>query len=65
MDKWIRRFRAATPVPGEDKVLIPGDPERAMEIERRATGIPLHEDVVAELANLAAKLGIRPLFENF
>jgi LDH2 family malate/lactate/ureidoglycolate dehydrogenase len=62
MDKWIRRFRAATPVPGEEKVLIPGDPEREMESERRVAGIPLHEDVVADLKALAEKLGVDPLF---
>jgi LDH2 family malate/lactate/ureidoglycolate dehydrogenase len=62
MDKWIRRFRTATPVPGEEKVLIPGDPEREMESERRVAGIPLHEDVVADLKALAEKLGVDPLF---
>ena len=62
MDKWIRRFRAATPVPGEEKVLIPGDPEREMENERRVAGIPLHEDVVTDLKGLAEKLGVDPLF---
>lgn len=58
MDKWIRRFRAATPVAGEDSVLVPGDPEREMEIVRRSTGIPLHEEVVRDLKGLAEKLGI-------
>ncbi len=62
MDKWIRRFRSATPVPGEEKVLIPGDPEREMESERRAGGIPLHEDVVNDLKGLAQKLGVDPPF---
>lgn len=62
MDKWIGRFRSAKPVAGEEKVLIPGDPEREMEAERRATGIPLHEDVVVDLKGLAAKLGVEPPF---
>ncbi|HVS95214.1 MAG TPA: Ldh family oxidoreductase [Puia sp.] len=65
MDKWIRRFRAATPVPGRQKVLIPGDPEREMEVERRANGIPLHDSVAADLGQLAEKLHIPSLFENF
>src|SRR6478736_5276382 len=34
MDKWIKRFRSAKTVKGETSVLIPGDPEREMEIER-------------------------------
>src|SRR3984957_7693030 len=56
MDKWIRRFREATPAPGHEKVLIPGDPERETEIERRASGIPLLPAVVEDLKALAQKL---------
>lgn len=54
MDKWISRFRAATPVAGE-QVLIPGDPEREMERERRTTGIPLLEPVMKDLREVAGK----------
>jgi L-2-hydroxycarboxylate dehydrogenase (NAD+) len=56
MDNWIRRFRSATPIPGQEKVLIPGDPEREMEIERRTSGIPLLPAVVEDLKALAQKL---------
>ena len=58
MDKWIRRFRSATPVAGEEKVLIPGDPEREMEGIRRSSGIPLFGSVVDELKGLAEKLKV-------
>ncbi|HVW62829.1 MAG TPA: Ldh family oxidoreductase [Puia sp.] len=58
MDNWIRRFRGATPAPGQEKVLIPGDPEREMETERRTLGIPLLAPVVADLKGLAEKLGV-------
>jgi L-2-hydroxycarboxylate dehydrogenase (NAD+) len=58
MDKWIRRFRSATPVPGQEKVLIPGDPEREMEAERLEQGIPLLPAVVEDLKGLAAKFGV-------
>jgi LDH2 family malate/lactate/ureidoglycolate dehydrogenase len=58
MDRWIRRFRSATPIPGHDHVLIPGDPEREMEHERRQTGIPLLPSVVEDLKNVAQKLGV-------
>ncbi|MBN9384257.1 MAG: Ldh family oxidoreductase [Chitinophagaceae bacterium] len=58
MDKWIRRFRSATPAPGHEKVLIPGDPEREMETERLTIGIPLLAPVVADLKGLAEKLGV-------
>jgi L-2-hydroxycarboxylate dehydrogenase (NAD+) len=67
MDKWIRRFRSATPVPGQDKVLIPGDPEREMEAERLQHGIPLVPSVVVDLQSLAEKLGVLfpRIFETF
>jgi len=58
MDNWIRRFRSAKPAPGHDKVLIPGDPEREMEAERLAAGIPLLPPVVEDLKALALKLGV-------
>lgn len=58
MDKWIRRFRAAIPAPGHEKVLIPGDPEREMEALRLQQGIPLLAPVVEDLKGLAAKVGV-------
>ena len=58
MDKWIRRFRSAEPVEGEEQVLIPGDPEREMEEERIERGIPLLRPVVEDLQYLGEKFGI-------
>jgi LDH2 family malate/lactate/ureidoglycolate dehydrogenase len=58
MDNWIQRFRSAKTVAGEQRVLIPGDPEREMEKERLETGIPLLQVVVEDLQNLGKKLGV-------
>jgi L-2-hydroxycarboxylate dehydrogenase (NAD+) len=58
MDNWIQRFRAATPVEGHEKVLIPGDPEREMEVLRMKEGIPLEDSVAADLKLLAEKFSI-------
>jgi len=58
MDNWINRFRQAKPMEGQEKVLIPGDPERAMEAYRKVNGIPLAEAVVADLKNLGIKMGV-------
>jgi L-2-hydroxycarboxylate dehydrogenase (NAD+) len=58
MDKWIKRFRAAKTVKGQSKVLIPGDPEREMETERRAHGIPLLKPVVEDLKFLGEKFSV-------
>ena len=58
MDHWIRTFRAAPSRHPHEPVLIPGDPERAAETHRRAHGIPLLPPVEADLAALAARLGV-------
>jgi L-2-hydroxycarboxylate dehydrogenase (NAD+) len=58
MDNWIKRFRSAKTVKGEEKVIIPGDPEREMEIERMNDGIPLVQSVVNDLKALSEKLHV-------
>lgn len=58
MDTWLRRFRHAKPIEGEEHVLVPGDPERAMELARLEHGIPLLEPVAEDLQKLAEKLKI-------
>jgi LDH2 family malate/lactate/ureidoglycolate dehydrogenase len=59
MDLWIRRFRAAEPIDANQPVMIPGDPERAMEKYRRIHGIPLLEVVWQDLASIAEKFNIK------
>ncbi len=58
MDKWIRRFRNSEPVHIEQPVLIPGDPERAMEKERTTNGIPLLDAVENDLLSLAKRFDV-------
>ena len=58
MDNWIHRFRSATPAPGHERVLIPGDPEREMEIIRMKEGIPLVDSVVEDLRVIAQKFSL-------
>jgi L-2-hydroxycarboxylate dehydrogenase (NAD+) len=59
MDNWIRRFRGAKTVAGEEKVLIPGDPEREMEALRMKEGIPLLDAVVTDLSAVGERFGIK------
>ncbi len=58
MDNWIQRFRSATPAPGHERVLIPGDPEREMEMIRMKEGIPLVDSVVEDLRVIAQKFSL-------
>ena len=55
MDNWIQRFRSAKTVVGHEKVIIPGEPEIAIETERLNSGIPLLEAVIKDLEELGKK----------
>lgn len=59
MDQWITRFRSSKPAPGEEQVLVPGDPERKMEATRLEEGIPLLAPVAHALNQLADKFGLQ------
>ena len=59
MDLWIRRFREATPISKDQPVLIPGDPERACQLEREKNGIPLVESVLNDLHSIGEKFNIK------
>ena len=58
MDHWIQGFRNCKTIAGEEKVLVPGDPEREFETERLQDGIPLLKQVVDDLQSLAKKFGL-------
>lgn len=57
MDTWIGAFRSARAVEGK-QVLVPGDPEREMEAERNASGIPLIDPVLDSLRELGERFGV-------
>lgn len=58
LDNWIGRFKEAQRIDEDVPVIIPGEPEFAMTIERERDGIPLNEKVVEDLKALADKLKI-------
>lgn len=61
LDNWIKRFKASSTIDPDKKVIIPGEPEYNFEIERRKSGIPLVNSVVADLNILAEKFNIEKL----
>lgn len=63
MDNWIHRFKTATPISPDQKVIIPGEPELEAEQERNENGIPLIDAVVKDLNELAEKMGVAALRE--
>jgi L-2-hydroxycarboxylate dehydrogenase (NAD+) len=58
MDRWLHCFRNAASITIQEKVLIPGDPEREMEYKRRKEGIPLFKSVIDELSQLGQKFSV-------
>jgi len=61
IDNWIARFKSASTIDPDQKVIIPGEPELEAEIYRKQNGIPLVDAVVNDLNELAVKFGVRPL----
>ncbi|MBS1495383.1 MAG: Ldh family oxidoreductase [Bacteroidetes bacterium] len=58
MDQWIQRFRSAETSAGFDKVVIPGEPEIAMQNERLKNGIPLLQAVSNDLKQLGDRFSV-------
>ncbi len=58
MDEWIETFRSAKPARDEEKVLIPGDPEREAEERIMKEGIKLVPAIKEDLVAIAGELGI-------
>jgi L-2-hydroxycarboxylate dehydrogenase (NAD+) len=61
MDEMLKTLRTAAPAPGHDRVLYPGLSEAEEVQKRRATGIPLHKEVLEWFAACTKELGIAPL----
>jgi L-2-hydroxycarboxylate dehydrogenase (NAD+) len=59
MDQWIGRFRLAKTISGQERVLIPGDPEREAAADRMKNGIPLLRSVMEDLNDLGKRFGIK------
>ncbi len=58
MDRWIETFRAARPARGQERVLIPGDPERENEERIAREGIDILPGVHQEMKEIAGQLDI-------
>lgn len=55
MDLWIETFRSSIPSDGNEKVLIPGDPERLFEEKTKLGGINIIPEIEKDLKEIAKK----------
>jgi len=58
MDEWIETFRSAEPAVGQNRVLIPGDPERESEERILKDGISLVPAIEKDLQEIAEVLDV-------
>lgn len=58
MDEWIETFRSAKPAHGQEKVLIPGDPERESEERILKEGISIVPAIKEDLVKIAGEMEI-------
>ena len=61
MDDMLRTLRETPPAPGHDRVMYPGLSEYEEEQERRANGIPLHNEVIEWFSDICAELQLPAL----
>ncbi len=59
MDQWIHRFKSSQTIEGQEKVIIPGEPEIEMFKERTSSGIPLIDAVYQDLQTLSNELDVQ------
>ncbi len=58
MDQMIREIRAVPRAEGVERIYLPGEIEAAVSERRHAGGIPLADEVIAELSGLGATLNV-------
>ncbi len=59
MDEFYQRIKALPKAAGVGEIMMPGEPEQRREDERLMTGIPITEDVVADLTKEGERIGVR------
>jgi len=59
MDDMIQELHATPPLPGEDGVLVAGDPEADAEEDRMTNGVPVENGQYAAIKARAAEVGVQ------
>ncbi|MCK4287917.1 MAG: Ldh family oxidoreductase [Bacteroidales bacterium] len=59
IDKWIQTFKNAKPAKGQERVYVPGEPEREMEEKLKKDGIPVLDKILEELKEVCQELDVK------
>jgi L-2-hydroxycarboxylate dehydrogenase (NAD+) len=63
MEEFNKRIKALPRAAGCNEILMPGEPEARTEARRAAEGIPVTDNVLTDLAQIAGARGLTPLVE--
>jgi L-2-hydroxycarboxylate dehydrogenase (NAD+) len=61
MDRHLHELRTSKPLPGFDRVRLPGEERSRRRADRLKNGVPLPRELIAQLDALAGELGVKPL----
>jgi LDH2 family malate/lactate/ureidoglycolate dehydrogenase len=62
VDEMLGDLRSMEPIHGQERVMVPGDPEAIAYADRIERGVPVHPVVLAELRELAEDQGVEVPF---
>ena len=58
MDEFYGRIKELPRAVGVDEIMLPGEPEQRREDQRRRDGIPVTDNVIADLTSEGARVGV-------
>jgi L-2-hydroxycarboxylate dehydrogenase (NAD+) len=64
MDRHLRDLRTSKPLPGVEAIRLPGQERKTRRADRARNGVPMPRELIAQLDQFAADLGVKPLRER-
>ncbi|MCC6776156.1 MAG: Ldh family oxidoreductase [Hyphomicrobiales bacterium] len=64
VDRHIRELAGSRPLPGADRIRVPGQGRLARRAEREKLGIPLGAALIAQVDDVARSVGVAPLSDR-
>jgi LDH2 family malate/lactate/ureidoglycolate dehydrogenase len=64
VERHLRDLRGSQRLPGFDAIRLPGEQRRQRRADRLRNGVPMPQELVAQLDRLAGELGVKRLSER-